>query len=323
VLFTKKIQSVYSLFLLFFTCYDILKTESKYGGIRIMKRIIAMILVIVLMLSVGSTAAFAKSAGEKRAVIAADLSANQVEKIYKDFRIERGSVPEIRVTNADERKYLEGLVEDEKIGDVALSCVYIETLDEGDGLQMSIMNIKWCTEDMYLNALTTAGISDAVVKISAPHPVTGTAALTGIYKAYEDITGEDLSEEAKIAAAEELIVTGELADLIGSEEATQIVSELKKILDETQTMSDDEVREEIRKIADDYNVEISDAQIEQLLKLARSLEGLDVDQLKEKITGFANTLETAGKVSDTVTRVGEKIGSFFKSVGNFFKNLFS
>ena len=144
-----------------------------------------------------------------------------------------------------------------------------------------------------------------------------------IYKAYEDITGEDLSEEAKIAAAEELIVTGELADLIGSEEATQIVNELKKILDETQTMSDEEVRSEIRRIADEYNVEISDEQIGQLLKLVRSLEGLDVDQLKERITGFANTLETANKVSETVTKVGEKIGNFFKSVGNFFKTLFS
>ena len=288
-----------------------------------MKRILAMVLVIVLVISVGCASVFAAHEGEKRAVIAADLDEDEIDQIYKDFGIERGSVTELRVTNADEREYLEGLVADEKIGNVALSCVYIETLEEGDGLQMSIMNIKWCTEEMYLNALTTAGVSDAVVKISAPHPVTGTAALTGIYKAYEDITGEDLNEEAKIAAAEELIVTGQLADLIGSEEATQIINELKKILDETQNMTDDEVREEIRKIADDYNVEISESQIDQLLKLVRSLEGLDVEQLKEKITGFANTLEKAGKVSDTMTKVGEKIGGFFRSVGNFFKNLFS
>lgn len=288
-----------------------------------MKKIISMILAVMLTLTVGCAAAFAQSAGEKRAVIAADLDENEVKKIYKDFHIEQGSVPEITVTNEDERKYLEGLVADEKIGNVALSCVYIETLEEGEGLQMSIMNIKWCTEEMYQNALTTAGISDAIVKISAPHPVTGTAALTGIYKAYEDITGEKLDEDAKNAAAEELVITGQLADLIGSEEATQIVGELKLILDETQNMTDDEVRAEIRNIADDYNVEISEDQIDKLLKLVRSLEGLDVEQLKEKITGFANALETADKVSNTVTKVGEKISGFFKSVGNFFKNLFS
>ena len=288
-----------------------------------MKKFIAIMLVVMMTVMFGLTSVYAENEGEKRAVIAADLDADEVEQIYKDFRIEQGSVPEITVTNKDERKYLEGLIADEKIGNVALSCVYIETLEEGEGLNMSIMNIKWCTEEMYLNALATAGITDAVVKISAPHPVTGTAALTGIYLAYEDITGKSLDEAAKIAAAEELVVTGQLADLIGSEEATQIVNELKNILDETQTMTDEEVCEEIRRIADEYDVEISEDQIKQLLKLVRSLEGLDVDQLKERITGFANALNTANKVSDTMSEIGEKIGNFFKSVGNFFKTLFA
>lgn len=288
-----------------------------------MKKTIAMVAVIIFTLTFAVSGAFAVNSGEKRAVIAADLDTDEVAKIYNDFGIEQGSVPQLTVTNADERKYLEGLVADEKIGNVALSCVYIETLEEGEGLEMSIMNIKWCTEDMYKNALVTAGITDAVVKISAPHSVTGTAALTGIYKAYEDITGEKLDELAKEVAAEELVITGELADLIGSEEATQIVNELKNILDQTQNMTDDEVREEIRKIADDYNVQISEAQIDQLLKLVRSLEGLDVSALKEKIQGLAGTLETANKVSNTVSKLGESIGNFFKSIGSFFKNLFS
>lgn len=288
-----------------------------------MKKAIAMILIIIMILTFSLTAAFAVSGGEERAVIAVDLDENEISRIYKDFGIERGSVPELTVTNADEREYLEGLVADEKIGNVALSCVYIKTLDEGEGLRMSIMNIKWCTEDMYKNALATAGITDAVVKISAPHSVTGTAALTGIYKAYEDITGETLNELAKEVAAEELIVTGELADMIGSEEATMIVNELKNILDQTQTMTDEEVKEEIRYIAEEYNVEISESQIDQLLKLVRSLEGLSVDELKQKIQNVAGAMEKANKVSDTVTKITESVGNFFKRVGSFFKNLFS
>lgn len=288
-----------------------------------MKKAIAMTLVIIMILTFSLTAAFAVSGGEERAVIAADLDENEISRIYKDFGIERGSVPELTVTNADEREYLEGLVADEKIGNVALSCVYIKMLEEGEGLRMSIMNIKWCTEDMYKNALATAGITDAVVKISAPHSVTGTAALTGIYKAYEDITGETLNELAKEVAAEELIVTGELADMIGSEEATMIVNELKNILDQTQTMTDEEVRDEIRRLADEYNVEISESQIDQLLKLVRSLEGLSVDELKQKIQNVAGAMEKANKVSDTVTKITESVGNFFKRVGSFFKNLFS
>ena len=50
---------------------------------------------------------------------------------------------------------------------------------------------------MYRNVLVTAGITDASVMISAPYPVSGTAALSGIYKAYEDVTGGQLDESAK------------------------------------------------------------------------------------------------------------------------------
>lgn len=50
---------------------------------------------------------------------------------------------------------------------------------------------------MYKNALATAGITDAKVLISAPFPVSGTGALTGIYKAYEDMTGVSLNDLAK------------------------------------------------------------------------------------------------------------------------------
>ena len=74
----------------------------------------------------------------------------------------------------------------------------------------------------------------------------------GIYKACEDITGEKLDAVAKQVGAEELVVTGDLADAIGSVDAAQIVNQLKEILDQAATMSDDEVRQEIRNIGKQY-----------------------------------------------------------------------
>ena len=179
-----------------------------------MKRIIAVIMTIVCLCSMSG--AFAYEAGEARAVIGANLDQAQVAGVYADFGIERGSVKEIIVTNADEREYLEGLVDEKKIGSVALSCVYIKLLEEGSGLSIEANNINWCTEQMYINALTTAGITDAKVIVSAPFAVSGTAALTGVYKAYEDITGKSLSDLAKLVGVEELVVTGQLAEYIGS-----------------------------------------------------------------------------------------------------------
>ena len=205
--------------------------------------------------------------------------------------------------------------------------MYITILDDGSGLNVSTKNINWCTEQMYKNALTTAGITDADVKVTAPFEVSGTAALTGIYKAYEDITGNSLSSLAKMVGAEELIVTGQLAEYIGSDEATALINELKGILDITETMSDADVKKEIKKLADQYNVQVTDEQIEQLLKLYRQLEKLDINQLKEKLVSITNTVEKAmtakDKVAKTVTTITEKVTGFLGSVSKFFAGLFN
>ena len=284
-----------------------------------MKRIFAIFLSIACICSMGS--AFAYESGEAMAVIGANLDQEQVAAVYKDFGIERGSVEEIIVTNNDEREYLEGLVDDNKIGSKALSCVYITLLEQGEGLSISTHNINWCTEQMYINALTTAGITDANVIVSAPFAVSGTAALTGVYKAYEDITGESLSKLAKSVGAEELILTGQLAEYIGSEEAAALINELKGILDITETMSDSDVKKEIQKLADQYNVQVTEAQIDQILKLCRQMEKLDVAELKEKLLSITETVEKAvtakQKASDAITTVTDKINKFIGSVTGF------
>ena len=125
--------------------------------------------------------------------------------------------------------------------------------------------------------------------ISAPYPVSGTAALTGIYKAYEDVTGEKLDESAKKAAANELFITGALAETIGSTDATLLVNELKGILDQTQNMTDDEVHKEIHSLAKSLGIQVTDSQIEQLVGLCRELEGLDTQQLQEHLESIAGT----------------------------------
>ena len=284
--------------------------------------ICAISFLLAIMLGCAPVSAAEVAEGESRVAIGADLTAEQRAQIYKDFDLSAGDVPELLVTNQEERLYLEGIAPENKIGSVALSCVYIQTLGEGEGLNISLHNVNWCSENMYRNALITAGITDASVMISAPFPVSGTAALTGIYKAYEDITGQKLDESAKKAAASELVITGDLAEAIGSVDATLLVNELKGILDQTQNMTDDEVRAEISAIAKDLGVEVSDSQVEQLLRLCRELEGLDTDQLQERLESIAGVIDSAKKVDTFFSKLGKDIQNFFQSVGDFFSNLF-
>lgn len=288
-----------------------------------MKKITALILALMLLCS---SVCHADNISDSRTVIGADLDSNEIASVYKSFGIERGDVKELTVTNADERKYLEGQVDESLIGTRSISCIYIEAQGSGEGLDVSVDNITWCTADMYMNAMVTAGITDANVKIVAPFSVSGTAALTGIYKAYEDITGEELDETAKLIGTKELTITAELADEIGSADSTAIVNELKLMLDETKNMTDDELREQIKKIAEEYEVSLTEKQIDRLIDLCRSMEKLNVDELKAKVEEVQQYLKdiaaAQGSVKEFLSNVAETVTEFVNKVIDFFKGIF-
>lgn len=288
------------------------------------KRIISMILAVIFILGAASSA-LAMDENDWRVVIGADLTAEERAEVFAMFGIvEDGLDPRrvLSVTNAEERFYFEGKVPSGEIGQRSISSIYIKALPEGSGIRISTHNINYCTEDMYKSVLATVGITDAEIVVAAPRSVSGTAALTGIYKAYESLTGSLISEYAKMAGVEELLTTGELARMIGSDEATEVIVELKKILDVTQHMSDDEVKDSIRAIAKDNNVELTEEQVQQILTLARTLEGLDVEQIRQRALGLANAASGWEKFTESVRQVIGDIGQFFKDVAEFLRGVF-
>ncbi len=284
--------------------------------------------------------AMAVNQGEERVVIGADLSENEILTVYSQFGLVRNSVTELKVTNAEERDYLEGIVAESVIGSRSISCIYIKTLGENSGLSVSTTNISWCTQDMYKSALMTAGIYDAEVKVGAPFSVSGTAALTGIYKAYEDITGQKLDEQAKSAAADELVITAELADAlseaaekegisaedvaneISNADAVAIVNELKLILDETENMTDEELRQQVVDIAAGYGYTLDDSLIDKLISLCRSLEGLSISELQDKVEKFKSRIATVTEYAEKAASFGEKVSNFFGKIIDAFRNIF-
>ncbi|PWM14557.1 MAG: DUF1002 domain-containing protein [Clostridia bacterium] len=288
-----------------------------------MKKMISFILILTMVLSMGAVA-YADTTEEptqSRAVIGADLTEEQVAAVYNLFGVKRGDVVELTVTNAEEREYLEGYVDSAIIGTRSISCVYVELLGEGAGMDVTTSNITWCTAEMYISALATAGVTDAKVVVAAPFEVSGTAALTGVYKAYEDMTGKKLDDLAKLVSTQELTITGELANEIGSMDSTAIVNDLKLMLTETQNMSDEEIKQQIVQIAGRYNVSLTDKQIQQLISLCRSLEGLDTESLRARVEEVQSTLQ---KVSDAKTRVVgfvEQVKKVVTSIKSFFEKI--
>lgn len=267
-----------------------------------------------------STVAFAERV-DSRVVLGSDLSEEQISSVYNMFSISRGDSTELKITNAEEREYLEGYVDSAIIGTRSVSCVYVELLSQGEGMNVVTSNINWCTPEMYVSALATAGITDARIEVAAPVEVSGTAALTGVYKAYEDMTGQKLDDIAKLVSTQELTITGELAAQIGSLDSTAIVNELKLMLDETAKMSDEEIRSQIIYIAKQYNVTLTDGQIQQLIDLCRSLEKLDGEALRARVEEVQQTLT---KLSDAKTRVVgfvDNVKKVVTSIAEFFERI--
>lgn len=284
-----------------------------------MKRILSLCLVLLLLCSMSATAL--AEGNQSRAVIAADLTEEQIEQVYTAFGVKRGSVIELRVTNQEERQYLEGYVDSSLIGTRSISSVYVELLPSGSGMDVNTSNISWCSPEMYLSALATAGITDAKVIVAAPFSVSGTAALTGVYKAYEDMTGKKLDDLAKLISTQELTITGDLANEIGSMDSTSIVNDLKLMLDETRTMTDAQLRSTILEIAGEYNVKLSDKQIQQLIQLCRSLERLDPEALRSNVEDVQKTLGKLSGAKTQVTGFLGKVGVVIDSIGGFFQRI--
>ena len=287
-----------------------------------MKRVLSLLLAL-LMLAGALVNAVAVDVGEQRVVLGADLNADQRAQMFSDFGLLPGVVPEMTVTIEEERAHLRGLVPDSVIGSRSISSIYIMTTAPGTGLDVTVNNINWLTEAIYINALVTAGITNARVIISAPVPVSGTAALTGIYKAFEDITGEELEEDAKLAGIEEAIVTGEIAAALGDDEQiAQLMNELKLMLAEIRNMTDDQVRDEIRNLAREHNINLTSDQVEQILRLARTLQNLDLGALQGTLVAIAENWERLAGIGQGVGGFLGSVAEFFSGIGGFFARLF-
>lgn len=290
-----------------------------------MKRAVSILLALVLCFVCGASAFAGSLPAQSRAVLGGNLTADQITQVYQAFGVQRGSVIELTITNVEERAYLQGYVSDELIGTRSISSVYVELRQSGGSLEVTTSNITWCAPEMYMSALATAGVNDARVIVAAPFEVSGTAALAGIYKAYEDMTGRKLDSQAKAVGTQELSVTGELGTAIGALNSTAIVNELKLMLNQTAKMSDDELRAQIAEIASRYRVKLTEKQINQLLTLCRSLEKLDVKSLRSRVE---QVQEALGKVSEaktqvvgffqTLRRALDSIARFFDRVAELF-----
>lgn len=298
---------------------------------RTFMSVVAGVLALAAVLVMG-TAAQADSVEVKPYLaFGADLTSSQKNTVMGLLGVTSAELADyetVEVTNAEEHKYLDTYLDKSVIGTRALSSVKIEEADAGAGITVETHNISFCTEEMYTNALVTAGISDAIVTVAGPFEISGTAALVGAMKAYGTMTGEEIDSESADAATNELVLTGELGDSVGKEEAAQLVALVKnKVLEEDLSSAED-ITEAVEEAAEELKVSLTEEQKADLTKLMQKIGSLDldIDNLKSQAQGIYDKLKDMDIDLSEAKGILAKIGDFFKNlfegIINFFKNLF-
>lgn len=285
-----------------------------------LKNIMVMVLAIIMM----STPALASSMeGEEIISLGADLTLEQRNLVLDELGDDYAEV--IEVTNAEEHKYLGGIIPANRIGSQALSSAKVTILREGEGINVNVSeNITYITEAMYRNALLTAGITDADVEVTALSKVTGTGALTGILKAYETLTGNEIPDAIKEVANEEMVVTSEISEDLGNKEATDLINMIKVSFADKMPETEEEARTVIINIINNNNLELTDKQIDQIVKLFMRMKNSNVDWNKLANTAVEYTEKAADYLSteegqNFLESLKNAIVAFIDFIGSLFR----
>jgi uncharacterized protein YpuA (DUF1002 family) len=232
----------------------------------------------------------------------------------------------LTITNEEERALLGSELPESSIGSYAISSAYVEQLSPGGGISIERYNITYITDLMYANALVTAGVRDARVMVAAPIAVSGTAALTGILKAFEKAMGAELTPGAKQTAGQELVATSRLADELGDKDkAAQLFALVKEQVTDKQPSSPTGVRDIVVQVAGDLNVRLSDEQTDQIADVAVKVKALGVraQDLREQIRNIGEEIKNLEPEKETRNLLQRIIDFIARIISQFISTIAS
>lgn len=259
--------------------------------------------------------------------LGADLNPSEREKVLGLLGVTEEDLKGydvITVTNADEHKYLDSYLDAGVIGSRALSSVMVVGKETGNGINVNTSNISYCTPGMYRNALITAGVEDADITVAGPFSISGTAALVGAIKAYETMTGEEVSEESLDAANNELVITGEIVESVGdADKVEELIALVKQEVAQGEISSREDIARLVDQAVEELEVQLTDEDREKIVGLMDKIEGLDlnVDAIKQQAQDLYEKLDRLDFQFDKES-VGNFLTRIVDAIVGFFRNLF-
>lgn len=255
---------------------------------------------------IASSAVPAMADSMKVVTLGADLSEDQKNTMMRYFKVDSSQVQILTITNQDERDHLSAYVPLEQIGSRTVSCAYVKPTQSG-GIKVRTANLNWVTCNMIATTLSTSGVSNCEVVAACPFEVSGTGALTGIMMAYETASGEQLDTTKKELATQEMVVTGNLAQQVGQDDATNIINEAKMQILSGNVQNADEIYNIVVNIAEQNNMQIGDEQLNKIVSLLEQIaqQNYNYDEMKETLENVEQNVTGESSDDDFVEDDGD------------------
>lgn len=254
------------------------------------RSVIAALLCSLCLTAGGAVPAMADSA--RVVTLGADLTQDQKDTMMRYFKTDASQVQILTITNQDEREHLGDYIPLEQIGTRTLSCAYVKPTQSG-GIKVRTANLNYVTGNMIANALSTAGVTNCEAVAACPYEVSGTGALTGVIMAYESASGQKLDSTKKDLATKEVVVTGDLAQQVGNDNATNIINQAKLQIIGDNIQNADEIYNIVNNIAVQNNVTLSQEEMETIVALLQEIaqQSYDIEQMKETLENIQQNLD--------------------------------
>lgn len=279
-------------------------------------------------------------------VYGAGLNSQDILTTANQLGITGQDLLEMNIDSKDIQRYIGKTASDKGM----ISSALVTRLDDGEGVIVEIKtpeNITEISEVQYANAAITAGVKDIRIDVAAIRPVTGSSALTGVYKAME-ANGTLLDEDRMEVAQDELDTVKDIAkensanDKFTIKNFDQLIINIKNELNiyYNQLPEDKKItREDIQKIVDDalvkhdLNEVLSKDQIDRLVAFFEKYSKTDaidsqevIAQLKDlsgSIVDKAQDWYGEAKESGLLDQIIQAIQDMFAGIARFLKGLIS
>jgi uncharacterized protein YpuA (DUF1002 family) len=254
------------------------------------------------------------------------LSAAQKDEVRKLLNVtDTSKVKEITVSGEDLVTYIKG----DRHSNM-YSSAKITRKDSGEGLiinQVTPENITEVTDEMYANALLTAGIQDAVVDVASPVKVSGHSALVGIYKAYDAGEGAGLNKERTEVANEELNLATDLAKKEGldQDKVSELLTEIKKDIANQNPATKEELAAIIDEKLKTLEIKLSAEDRQLLIDLFEKMRDLNInfDNVKSQLENLTQDIQQRIEEAVGDKNFLQKVADFFKELIDSIKSIFS